>query len=186
MNLGLRVGSWLVLVAATASLISITSHLPAAPPAADGAAESEADAAARVPLEKARERAKLAGEIYTASLHMLHHHYFLREKSVVPARAMEDLFDQIRRDSHVTARWIAVNAKAMSIDHEPQTEFEKNAAQALTKGQESFELVEDGKYRVATPIPLRGGCMHCHGSFGGQSKIKHFAGLIIEIPTKPE
>ena len=188
MNLTLRIGSWLLLLGATACLVSITSHLPAAPPDATAIGkESPVDPDKRVTLERARERAKLAGEIYAASLHMLHHHYFLREKSVVPARAMEDLFDQIRRDSHLSARWISVNAKAMSIDHEPQNEFEKNAARALAGGENAFELVEAGRYRVATSIPLRGGCMHCHGSFGGsESKIRHYAGLVIEIPTRSE
>jgi hypothetical protein len=188
MNLSLRIGSWLLLLAATACLVSITSHLPAAPPEAGATGkETPVDPDKRVTLERARERARLAGDIYTASLHMLHHHYFLREKSVVPARAMEDVFDQIHRDRHINARWISVNAKAMSIDHEPQSEFEKNAAKALAAGEDAFELVEGGRYRVATPIPLRGGCMHCHGSFGGsESKIKHYAGLVIEIPIKSD
>ncbi|MFO1007996.1 MAG: hypothetical protein U0929_18705, partial [Planctomycetaceae bacterium] len=50
----------------------------------------------RVPVEVARDRAKLMHDIYTATLDVMHHRYFHREKSVVPARAMEDVFDEMK------------------------------------------------------------------------------------------
>ena len=54
--------------------------------------------------------------------------------AVLPARAMEDIFSDVARQSKTTARWISVNTKAMSLDHEPSSEFEKHAAEEIKGG----------------------------------------------------
>jgi hypothetical protein len=141
----------------------------------------------RVPVEVARDRAKLMHDIYTATLDVMHHRYFHREKSVVPARAMEDVFDEIKLSSKSEARWIAVNLRAMSIDHEPETDFEKQAVREIVAGKSDVEIIEAGYYRRATVIPLHDGCISCHeGTFRQPTKNPKFAGLVISIPVTEE
>jgi len=142
----------------------------------------------RVSLKVARERAKLMHNIYSATLDVIHHRYFRAEKSSsVPARALEDVFSEIARRESIKANWIAVNTRAMSIDHEPQNDFEKQAAKAIAAGEHEYERVENGTYRRAEGIPLNNrGCLGCHLRFGANGKAKRFAGLIITIPIKKD
>lgn len=138
----------------------------------------------RVPVEVARDRAKLMHDIYTATLEVMHHRYFHREKSVVPARAMEDVFDEMKLNSKSEARWIAVNLRAMSIDHEPETDFEKHAVREIVAGKSDVEIIEGGYFRRATVIPLHDGCVSCHeGTFRQPTKTPKYAGLVISIPV---
>lgn len=138
----------------------------------------------RVPEAVARDRAKVMHEIYSATLDVMHHRYFHRERSVLPARAMEDIFAHIDRQSGMQARWIAVNTKAMSINHEPATPFEKQAAREIAEGKTSIDVIEDGYYRRAGAIPLDAGCVSCHGGFFKEaSKTPRFAGLVISVPV---
>lgn len=147
--------------------------------------EPDAEKTPRVSVEVARDRAQLMHEVYTSTLDMLHHRYFRADKAIIPARAMEDIFGDIERESHMQARWISVNLPAMGIDHEPESEFEKQAAKKIAKGEESVELVDDGYYRRAGAISLNGGCISCHGGFfRTQSTTPKFAALVISIPVE--
>ncbi len=138
----------------------------------------------RVSVAAARERAELMHRIYAATLDVMHDRYFHNNRAVVPARAMEDVFAEMERQSRVEARWISVNTRAMSLDHEPRTEFEKAAAEKLGSGQDEYEIVENGYYRRAGAIPLGGGCISCHaGFFKTPPKSPRFAGLIISMPV---
>lgn len=65
---------------------------------------------------------------------MIHRHDFRRELSVLPARAMEDIVEEMAGESSIQTRWISVNTKAMSIHHEPETDFEKQAAKEIAAG----------------------------------------------------
>ena len=106
-----------------------------------------------------------------------------RERSVVPARAMEDVFSEIKRQSQVDARWISVNLKAMSIDHEPASDFEKKAAREIADGKSELDVVEDGYYRRAGAIPLSSGCVSCHaGLFKEATQTPKYAALVISVP----
>lgn len=148
----------------------------------DGAAED-----VRVPVAVARERAELMHRIYAATLEVLHHRYFHDSRATVPARAMEDIFAEMARQSQVEANWIAVNTRAMSLSHEPKTEFEKTAAKEIAGGKEDYELVDDGYYRRAGAIPLSSGCVNCHaGFFKAPPKSPRFAALVISVPVKQE
>jgi hypothetical protein len=157
-------------------------------PAGDAAAKRKAEAAKlldqhRVPLAVARDRAKVMHDIYSATLDVMHHRYFHGDRAVVPARALEDVFATISRDSSAEARWIAVNLQAMNIDHEPETDFEKQAAREIAAGKAELEVVEGGYYRRAGEIPLAGGCVSCHaGFFRDATKTSKFAGLVISVP----
>lgn len=150
-------------------------------------AEKSSDPKHRVSVEAARERAKLMHDIYDSTLEVLHRHYFRREGSVLPARAMEDIFDDMVQQSGTKARWISVNTKAMSINHEPQTDFEKQAAKELASGKSDFERIENGYFQRAGRISLGGGCVSCHtNQFSSPSTSPKFAGLVIRIPIKEQ
>lgn len=136
-----------------------------------------------VTVGEARERAKLLHNIYAATLDVMHHHFFRREQPVLPARALEEVFDEMSRQSNIKAAWIAVNAKAMSIHHEPKSDFEKNAARAIAAGKGEFEVIENGYYHRAGAIPLGDSCISCHtGFFSKAPQTKRFAGLVISVP----
>lgn len=140
-----------------------------------------------VTAAEARERAKLMHSIYAATLDAMHHHFFRRERAVLPARAMEDVFAEMDKQSNIKAGWISVNTKAMSLHHEPKSEFEKNAAKAIAAGKGEFELIENGFYYRAGAIPLGTGCVACHtGFFSNTPQTERFAGLVISMPIKKE
>ncbi|MEZ6134043.1 MAG: DUF3365 domain-containing protein [Pirellulaceae bacterium] len=133
-------------------------------------------------VDRARERTIVTQEIYAATLRMLHHRYFHRDRSVLPARAMQDIFTELEDQTGAEARWISASLKPMSIDHTPSTEFEKKAAKEIADGKPHLEIVEDGYYRRAVAIPLAGGCLGCHeGMFQNNGK-KRFAGLVVSMP----
>jgi hypothetical protein len=141
------------------------------------------DGEKRVTVAEARERARLMHNIYAATLDVMHHHFFRRDRSVLPARAMEDVFAEMDRQSNIKAGWISVNTKAMSVHHEPKTEFEKQAAKAIAAGKTEFELVEKGYYHRAGAIPLGAGCVNCHTGFMTKTpQTQRFAGLVISVP----
>ncbi|MEQ8789811.1 MAG: DUF3365 domain-containing protein [Pirellulaceae bacterium] len=151
--------------------------------AIDSKLDSKRDQPPGYSLEGARDRAKVMHDVYSATLEVMHHRYFHGDRAVVPARAMEDIFSAIKRQSRVEARWISVNMKPMSIEHAPQSEFEQRAAKEIASGKEAFETVEEGYYRRAGAIRLTDGCISCHGGFAlAPSKSPKFAGLVISVP----
>lgn len=186
----------LISVASAIGMLCITLVLCAEPSsdAADqpqsqqkAATDKPVDPRHRVSVAAARERAKLMHDIYDATLDTMHHHFFRSDRAVLPARAMEDIFAEMARQSSTQARWISVNTKAMSINHEPQTEFEKQAAKQITAGKADYELVENGYYQRAGRISLGGGCVSCHtNQFSSPSTSAKFAGLVIRIPVNDE
>jgi hypothetical protein len=103
----------------------------------------------RLTVSAARSRAKLLHDIYADMLQVLHWNYFREktEKDVVPSRSLEDVFYGMKRRTKTEARWIAVNANAMHIDHKPKDDFEKAAARAISLGKQEYERVEQGVYR---------------------------------------
>ena len=127
-------------------------------------AEPAGDAIQAVPLAVARDRAKLLQDVYMSTLEVIHERYFHGDRVIVPARAMEAIFTDMKRQHHIDAHWISVNLKAMSLDHEPQSEFEKFAAREIAKGEKAVERVQEGEYYRATAISLSGGCLTCHDS----------------------
>lgn len=169
-------------------VLSVPGNLPVFSPATVTEVLSSDDAGGEpnpVPLAVARDRAKLMHTIYAATLDSLHHHFFRRDRSVLPARAMEDIFAEVDRQSKIKSRWIAVNTTAMSVNHEPKTAFEKKAAAEITAGKTEFEQVDKGYYYRAGSIPLGSGCVGCHTAFFSKDiKTPRFAGLVIAIPVK--
>lgn len=135
-----------------------------------------------VPL--ARAQAELLHKTFAATLDVMHDRYFRNDRDTIPARAMEDIFQDLKREEGIEARWIGVNAKTMGINHEPRDDFEKLAAQTLRKKQDTMEQIEGKLYRRAAAIPLSSGCLTCHGSFGMEPKTPRVAGLVIGIPLQ--
>jgi len=147
----------------------------------------QADGQPPVSVAVARDRAQLMHRIYAATLDVMHERYFHGDRAIVPARALEDVFAEVARDSQIKARWISVNTKAMSINHEPKSDFEKRAATEIAAGKESVEVTEAGHYWRAAAIPLADGCVSCHtGFFNGPPKSPRFAALVIGIPVVKE
>lgn len=152
-----------------------------APPAAAAPSSPQFEAA----VVRARERAKLLHDVYSSTLDVMHHRYFRPEGAVLPSRALEDVFEEMDAMTGDKANWISVNTKAMSIDHEPTTEFEKKAAAELAAGKEAYEFVSNGTYQRAAPISLRSSCVGCHTKmFSDAPKTPRLAGLVISIPLK--
>lgn len=149
------------------------ASVPAAPPAAPEP----------IPLEVARDRARTMHDLYESTLDVIHHRYFHVDRAMLPARAMEDIFVDVRRKSRIGARWVAVNTRPMSLDHEPQDAFEKRVARELAAGAEEVEAVEGTVYRRAAPIPLGGGCISCHeGLVQQRPDLPRVAALVIRVP----
>ena len=139
----------------------------------------------RPSVATARDRAKLMHNVYLATLESMHRHYFHANRSVLPARAMEDVFDEIAASDAIKSRWIAVNTTAMSVEHEPSTKFEKDAAAAIAKGKEEFEAITDGVYFRAGVVHLGDGCVSCHTGFAiNRPNTPRFAGLVISMPVE--
>jgi cytochrome c553 len=182
------VGRWLASGVAALGLLALSADpagVSAQPPAGPKAA-SDGKGEAPVSVEEARERGKLLHRVYSSTLDVMHHRYFRTDRATLPARALEDVFKDIEAETNIKARWIAVNTTAMSIHHEPETEFEKKATRQLAAGETEFEQVEDGVYQRAGVIPLKGGCVGCHAGpqSAANAKIPRFAGLVIRIPVK--
>ena len=132
------------------------------------AADAQNHEALRVPIAVARDRAKLMHDIYITTLDVMHDRYFHADRAIVPARAMEDVFSAMDEQTGSKANWISVNLKAMSINHEPLTDFEKRAAREIVAGEAGIEVIEDGFYRRASAVPMTGGCLSCHAGFFNQ------------------
>lgn len=136
-------------------------------------------------IAEARERATLLHDTFDATLKTMHQRYFREDAGMtVPSRALEDVFHRMARRSKVTARWLAVNAQAMSLDHEPQDDFEKAAVRALSAGKESYEEIENGRYRRAGAINLSGSCLKCHAPPPMRPNGDRVAGLVLSMPVK--
>lgn len=136
----------------------------------------------KLTVDVARDRATVIQEVYTATLEMLHQRYFHRDRSLLPARAMHDIFTEIEQRSQVQSRWISASLPPMSNDHAPESDFEKRAAKEIADGSAQLETWDSDYYRRAVAIPLAGGCVGCHAGRGRKLLKKQFAGLVVSIP----
>jgi len=186
--------NWILLVAVSLAALSLAQ---AEDPPVDDIKVPETATVTIVPVSVepnssvsvtiARDRAKTMYQIYSSTLDVLHDHYFHANRAVLPARAMEDIFSDGEAQSGVKTRWIAVNAKAMSVDHEPSNDFEKQASQQIAAGEKQLEQIDGNTYRFAGSIPLHENCVQCHmGTLIAPPKKARFAGLVISIPLDAE
>ena len=132
-------------------------------------------------LDEARARSRLLHETIHATLQIVHHQYFRDDEGMlIPAQTMKSVFKELDRGCDVKLRWLAVDADAMNVDHEPQDEFERNAVKALSSGKDEFEATEDGLYRHAGSITLSSECLGCHLP-SRTSTEDRAAGLVISM-----
>ncbi len=136
-------------------------------------------------VDEARRQAKLLHNTYEATLHTVHREYFQEGgRTPIPARVLEEVFYWVDEETHGETRWIAVNTEAMSIDHNPESDFEKQAAKVLSTGKEEYEQIKDGMYRRAGSVQLFASCLRCHESSLTRSQTRRrVAGLVIGIPV---
>ena len=81
--------------------------------------------AAPITVAEARGRAKLLHEAFHATLHIVHLRYYREDEGqIIPARTLESVFGELERRQQVKLRWLAVNATAMNVDHNPKGKFE--------------------------------------------------------------
>jgi hypothetical protein len=132
---------------------------------------------------EARGQARLLHEAMHATLHFVHRAYYREDEGLpIPAATLDKVFASLADGEGVALRWLAVNAQAMSTDHEPQNEFEKQAAAALAGGKPEYEAVEGGIYRRAATIALTSDCLKCHLP-NRKSTEARLAGLVIAMPV---
>jgi hypothetical protein len=120
-------------------------------------------------VDEARARARMLHETIHGALQVVHRDFFDEENvHTIPSRSLEDVFIELERCYGVSIRWIAVNAKALNVDHKPRDDFEKKAVRALSSGKDEFESYEagdsedSGKYRHVGSIRLASQCLKCH------------------------
>uniref|UniRef100_A0A7C2P288 DUF3365 domain-containing protein n=1 Tax=Schlesneria paludicola TaxID=360056 RepID=A0A7C2P288_9PLAN len=146
-----------------------------------GAPPDRAAPAARS-VEEARGRAQLLHEAIHAALQVVHHEYYREDQGLtIPAVTLRRVFGELANRHKVELRWLAVNAQAMNVEHKPRDDFEKQAVEALAKGQPDYEQVADGMYRFAGAITLSSECLKCHLPNRTSTKDRA-AGLVIALP----
>lgn len=150
-------------------------------------AEPNEDAAPKLSVAAARQQARLLHETYESTLQALHRRYFKDDgRMPVPSRVLDEVFADLSLRTNIKARWMAVNAQVMTLGHEPQDDFEKQAARELAKGQDEFERVEKGVYRHAGSISLFASCLKCHAPAPMNPTVHRVAALVINVPVKQD
>jgi Protein of unknown function (DUF3365) len=140
--------------------------------------------APRPSASEARERAKLLHGTIHDALQIVHSRYFREDEGLpIPAAAFRLVFQGMAERNGVELHWLAVDTKAMNIDHKPRNEFEKEAVDVLVSGKEEHELAADGVYRHVGPITLGSECLKCHLP-GRSSNKSRLAGLVITMPIE--
>lgn len=133
---------------------------------------------------EARVRARILHETVHGALQVIHRDFFEEEESrVIPSHSLEDVFKELERSQGIKVRWLAVNARAMNVDNEPRTEFEKQAVKVLSAGKDEFEQVTDKEYQFTGSIRLASQCLKCHLPMRKSNEAR-VAGLVISMPLK--
>lgn len=136
--------------------------------------------------EEAQARARLLHETIHGSLQVMHRDFFQEDESItIPSHSLEDVFKELDRTFGVKVRWLAVNAKAMNIDNEPKTDFDKSAVKELSDGKPEHETLSGNTYHFAGAIRLPSQCLKCHLP-GRMSNKDRVAGLVISMPLKKQ
>lgn len=136
----------------------------------------------RPTLAQARRQAQLLHEAMHSTLQHVHHEFYEEDRGLpLPAAVLKDVFAEMEKKQQVKLRWLAVEGRAMNVDHTAATAFEKDAVQALSAGKAELEQIEKGIYYHAGAITLTNACLKCHVP-DRKSTEDRTAGLIIAIP----
>lgn len=133
-------------------------------------------------IETARQIATILHESMHSALQITHDRYYREDEGLmIPAAALQEVFDEIESKRKITLRWLVVEGQAMNIDHEANDDFEKAAVKALISGKASHEETTATIYRRAAPITLSNHCLKCHVPDRRNTNDRK-AGLIVSIP----
>jgi hypothetical protein len=131
-------------------------------------------------------RARLLHETIHGALQVMHRDFFDEEKRHdIPSSSLEDVFVELKKQWDVEVAWMAVNAKAMSIDHRPQDAFQRAAAEAIAAGAERHEETDGGRFRYAGAIHLGNQCLKCHVP-NRTTLEERRAAVLISMPVAAE
>ncbi len=134
-------------------------------------------------VEEARSRARWLHETIHGALQVMHRDFFGDDETLnLPSQSLEDVFRELARSWSVEVRWLGVNA-TKSVDHEPQDQFERDAAKALLTGKPEYEGLERNHYRYVGAIRIQNECLKCHVPHR-MSLEDRVAGLAITMPLK--
>ena len=178
----------LAAVAATGLCVGITALFAGTPGEGGDAPPPPMKSAESLSVAEARGRARLLQRTYETTLQTIHRRYFdADEKDAIPAKALEDVFEEADAGTGRTTRWIAVNTPPMNVDHTPGEGFEKRAAEALSAGVTEFEAVDDGVYHRAGAVRLGASCLKCHlSALTKQVTTPRVAAIVISIPVEAQ
>lgn len=114
-------------------------------------------------VDEAKVRSQLLHEMIHGALQVMHRDFFKEEeRSKIPSESLEDVFGEMEKTWGVKIRWLAVDTKAMNVDHRPDDAFERKAVELIAAGQEAHEMKDSPYYRYAGVIPLGNRCLKCH------------------------
>jgi hypothetical protein len=146
--------------------------------------DTEAVESPRPTVEEARGRASLLHDILHVTLQEVHREYYREDEGLtIPSATLDKVFAEVAKSHKVEFRWLAVNARPMSVDHSPRTDFEKQSVAALAGGEASYEAVEPGTYRRAGAIVLAAQCLKCHLPKRTSTEDRT-AALVISMPVR--
>lgn len=170
----------LLTVTLLACLVATTNQ----PATADDDAKVTASLPAPVvPVQAAPLIAETLHEAMHSALQVSHDRYYREDEGlIIPAAALLEVFDDIKKKRNITLRWLVVEGQAMNIDHEPQDDFEKAAVKALIAGKDFHAETTAKLYRRAAPITLSNHCLKCHVPDRRSTRDRR-AGLIVSIPV---
>lgn len=135
-------------------------------------------------LEEARARALLLHETLHGTLQVMHRDFFIEDESrVIPSASLEDVFEAIAETHQVQLRWLIVETDIVNVDHEPQNDYERAAAKALSAGEKYYEQLDSEEYAYTGAIRLASQCLKCHVQ-NRKDTNPRTAGLIIRMPVR--
>ncbi len=115
------------------------------------------------PVGEAKLRSQLLHEMVHGALQVMHRDFFNEEeKSKIPSESLEDVFGEMEKTWGVKIEWLAVDTKAMNVDHRADDAFERKAVEVISAGADSHDMKDGPVYRYAGVIPLGNRCLKCH------------------------
>lgn len=131
---------------------------------------------------EARVRARMLHETIAGALQVMHRDFFREDQKLsLPSKSLEDVFRELAKRQKIQLRWLAVNADAMTIEHEPQSDFDRQAVAELAAGRDEFSTVENNVLEFAGSIRLSASCLKCHVR-NRTSNDERKAALVIRMP----
>ncbi|HEU4752597.1 MAG TPA: DUF3365 domain-containing protein [Armatimonadota bacterium] len=133
-------------------------------------------------LEEARTTVTLLDDAYNLLLQEVHAWYPNRTgQPIVAATTVRKIQEQMVRKGWPRSHFLAVNTLLMNPDHQAREAFDKAAVRKIAAGEARYEQIEGDRVRIATEVPLTGGCTSCHWSSGTRDGK---AAITWSIPLK--